>query len=93
MTPEQIKAISDMQLTREIAQTIMTEKGISMGGRGQGGEMPGANDQPPEGTPPAGDPNGDAGAPQRDAPDGQQPGGGMIQPELINALLELLQAK
>jgi hypothetical protein len=70
MTPEQTKAISDMQITREIAQTIMTEKGISMGRRGQGGEMPGANGQPPEGTPPARDQNGGAGAPQRDAPNG-----------------------
>jgi hypothetical protein len=88
MTPEQIKAISDMQITREIAQTIMTEKGISMGRHGQNGEMPGANGQPPEGTPPAGDQNRGAGVPQQDTPSG-----GMIQPELINSLLESLQAK
>jgi hypothetical protein len=95
MTPEQVKAISEMQITREIAQTIMTEKGISMGGPGQGGAMPGgANGQPPEGAPPAdGGQNGGGGAPQGDAPDGQQPGGGMIQPEVITVLIELLQTK
>ena len=93
MTPEQVKAISEMQITREIAQTIMTEKGISMGGPGQGGEMPGANGQPPEGTPPAGGQNGGAGAPPSDGQNGQQPGGGMIPSELINALIELLQTK
>jgi hypothetical protein len=97
MTPEQINAILEMQITREIAQTIMTEKGISMGGPGQGGEMPagGGNGQPPEGTPPAdGGQTGGGGAPQGDAPDGQQPGGGMmIQPELVNVLIELLQTK
>jgi hypothetical protein len=93
MTPEQVKTISDMQITREIAQTIMTEKGISMGGRGQGGQMPAANGQPPEGTPPAGAPDGGAGAPPSDAKNGQQPGGGMIPSELITALIEMLQAK
>jgi hypothetical protein len=95
MTPEQVKAISEMQITREIAQTIMTEKGISMGGGrgGQGGAMPGANGQPPEGTPPAGAQDGGAGAPPSDGQNGKQPGGGMISSELINALIELLQTK
>ncbi len=93
MTPEQVKAISEMQITQEIAQTTMTEKGIIMSGRGQGGQMPGANNQPPEGTPPAGAQNGGAGNPPTDGTKGQRPGGGMIQPELINALIELLQAK
>ena len=93
MTPEQVKTISDMQITREIAQTIMTEQGITMGGPGQSGEMPGANGQIPQGTPSAGGPNGGAGTPQGDAPNGQQPGGGMIPPELLNALIQLLQTK
>ena len=92
MTPEQVKAISEMRITREVAQAIMAEKGISMGGPGQGGEMPGANGQPSQGTPPGGGQNGGAGAPQRDAPNGQQPGG-MIPTELISALIQLLQAK
>ena len=93
MTPEQVKAISDMQITREIAQTIMTEQGITMGGPGQSGEMPEANGQPPQGTPPAGGPNGSAGAPPSNEANGQQPGGGMIPPELLNALIQLLQTK
>jgi hypothetical protein len=94
MTPEQVKAISEMQITRETAQAIMTENGISMGGPGQNGEKPGANGQPPAGTPPAGDPNGGAGAPPSDGKNGQQPGdGGMIPAELINALIKLLQTK
>lgn len=93
MTPEQVKAISEMQITREVAQTIMTEKGISMGGPGQGGKMADGNGQPPQGTPPTGGQSGGGNAPQGDAPNGQRSGGGMIQPELINLLLEALQSK
>jgi len=95
MTPEQVKAISEMQITREIAQTIMTEKGINMGGGrgGQGGAMPGANGQPPEGTPPAGAQGAGAGALPSDGQNGQQPGGDMIPSELITALIEMLQTK
>ncbi len=95
MTPEQVKAISEMQITREIAQTLMTEKGISMGGRGQGGggAMPEANGQAPEGTPPARGQNGGAGVPPGGDQNRQQPGGGLIPSELITALIELLQTK
>jgi hypothetical protein len=93
LTPEQVKAISEMKITREVAQTIMTEKGISIGGRGQGGAMPGGNGQPPEGTPPAAGPNGSAGSPPTDGQKGQQPDGGMIPSKLVNALVELLQTK
>jgi hypothetical protein len=95
MAPEQVKAISEMQITRETAQTLMTEKGISMGGRGQGGggAMPAANGQAPDGTPPARGQNGGAGVPPSDGQNGQQPGGGMIPSELITALIELLQTK
>jgi hypothetical protein len=101
MTPEQVKAISDMQITREIAQSIMTENGISLGGPEQGGtgnppdggQKAGANGQPPEGTPPAEGPGGSAGAPPGDGKTGQQPGGGMVPSELINTLIELLQSK
>ncbi|MBV5323322.1 hypothetical protein JZU51_00895, partial [bacterium] len=70
-----------------------TEKGINMGGPGQGGAMPGANDQPPEGTPPTGAQGAGAGAPPSDGQNGQQPGGGMIPSELITALIEMLQTK
>jgi hypothetical protein len=93
MTPDQVKAISEMTITQEIAQTIMTEKGITMGGPGQGGQMAGAKGQPPEGTPPAGAPSGRAGSPPSDGANAQRPGGRMIQPELIMALIELLQTK
>jgi hypothetical protein len=93
LTPEQVKAISEMKITHEIAQSIMTEKGISMGGPGQGKEMPGANGQPPQGTPPVGGPNGGAGVPSSDGTKGQQPGGGMIPSELISTLIQLLQSK
>jgi hypothetical protein len=64
-----------------------------MGGPDQGGAMPGANGQPPEGTPPAGAQGGGAGVPPSDGRNGQQPGGGMIPSELITALIELLQTK
>jgi len=93
MTPEQVKAIFDMQITREVAQTLMTEKGIKVGGPGPGREISGADGQLPIGTPPIGDRNGSGSARPGDAPNGQQPGFGMISSELIDALIEVLQTK
>ncbi|MBL8076609.1 MAG: hypothetical protein JNM55_01490 [Anaerolineales bacterium] len=93
MTSGQIQSISQMQITRETAQTIMSEQGITMDGPGgqgqQGGAMPEGNGQPPEGTPPVGGPDGGGAG----MPEGGQPGGGMIPTELIDALIKLLQSK
>jgi hypothetical protein len=46
-TADQISAIAEMKITNDIAQTIMKEKGISMGGPQQG------DGSGPNGTPPA----------------------------------------
>jgi hypothetical protein len=105
MTPEQIKAISDMKITMDIAQTIMQEQNISMGGaRGSGG-----GGQPPQGDPPAGAPDGsngtgsppampsgdNAGQPPSDggqqAGNGQMHSGMLLQPELIDAVIQLME--
>ena len=95
MTVEQIQAIADMKLTQETAQTIIQELGLGMTdpqqGMGDGGQ--------PQGTPPAGGtgggqpPSGDQalGTPSADA--GQRGGGRGIQPQLLEALIQLLEAK
>ncbi|CAG0928965.1 hypothetical protein TFLX_01193 [Thermoflexales bacterium] len=103
MTSEQIKAIAEMKITRETAMTIMQEQGITLGDPQLGrGNNAGNGNLPPQGTPPAGRPgdisgNGGPGAP----PNGQQPGngqmpapragGGMISPELVDALIQMLE--
>jgi hypothetical protein len=105
MTADQIKAIAAMQITRETAQTIMQEQGITMGGPQQGnGGMPGGGGQPPadgnmpQGTPPAGGPGGgqQPGANQIGTPSAggmQTDGMGFIPSELIDAFLKLLAEK
>lgn len=95
MTVEQIQAIVDMKLTQETAQSLMQELGLGMPdpqqGMGGGGQ--------PQGTPPAGGPGGGQppsgdqalGTPPVDA--GQRGGGGGIQPQLLDALIQLLEGK
>jgi hypothetical protein len=109
LTGDQIKAIVDMKITQEMAQTIMTEQGITMDGpqqgdgNAQGGGQPpsGGNGDMPQGTPPAGGPGGDGQQPSGDQQIGTPPAGGMqsgggmgfIPSELIDALLKLLAEK
>jgi hypothetical protein len=103
MTADQIKAIAAMQITQEISQTIMEEKGIAMGtlqnGNMNGGRQPPAGGEAPQGEPPAGGPGGgqQPGADQMGTPptDGGMRGGGMgfISSELIDALIQLLAQK
>jgi hypothetical protein len=97
MTPEQIKAIAEMKITRDTAMTIMQEQGITMGGPQQGN---GNGNPPPQGTPPAGGPGGDMDGPGAPPSGGQPPagqmpapsaGGGMVPPQLFDALLQLLE--
>ena len=113
MTPEQLTAITSMQITRESIRTTLQQLGITMGG-GNGTNPNGGT--PPEGTPPAGGPGGGGnggGTPPQGTPSaggpggggdpsqmatpqaGQSPQGGMnfVPPELIDALLQFLQAK
>ncbi len=107
MTADQIQAIAALKLTRASAMTIMQDQGISMSGSsgqagngqtpngtppaGNGQQPPqGAsstgNGQAPNGTPPAGN-----GQPNSPAGSGKQ--GGFFPPEVINALIQLLQKK
>lgn len=105
MTADQIQAIDAMQITQESAMTIMQELGLTRGG-GQQPPGGGAGGQPPSGDasgqqPPSGGaggqpPSGGAGDQQ---PGGQQPpsggaggpGGNMMQPELMSALIQVLE--
>jgi hypothetical protein len=88
MTADQISAIAAMQITTTSAATIMEAKGIST-------DMQGG----PQGNGNGGGPQGDGNAtqnPPTDAtPDGSMPGGGkggngMVQPGLLNALIQYL---
>ncbi len=106
MTTDQIKAIAALKITRETALTIMQEQGITLGGPPSGsGNSTGSSNPPPQDTPPAGGPGnmGGTGAPPNGQlpADGQQPGngqmpaapagGGMVPPELISVLIQLLE--
>ena len=104
---EQIQAISAMQITQESAKTVLQDLGLVMGGKdgqgqpGDGGQgVPGGEGgELPSGDPGQGDPGG---APGGEMPtDGQAMGtpsaedmeqGIMVQPQLIQALIEYLQS-
>jgi hypothetical protein len=104
MTADQLKAIAEIKITRETAMTIMQEQDVTLGGPQPGnGNNPGNGNPLPQGTPRAGGPdnmngNGGPGVPPSG---GQQPGngqmpaapagGGMIPPELIDALIQALE--
>lgn len=91
MTEAQLKAIADMQITRESAMAFMQELGMTMGRPGQGagnGNMP----QPPDGTPPTGGAGAPPGGDQMGTPPAGQNGrGGMVPPQLIDTLVQVLQ--
>jgi hypothetical protein len=97
MTPEQIKVIAAMQITQEIAQTIMQEQGLVMDnpqqGTGNGGQPP--QGDMPQGTPPAGGLGGQPNGDQMGTPpaDGMQQGMGFIPQELMEVLIQLLEEK
>jgi hypothetical protein len=89
MTPEQLGYIASLQITQDIARTIMQEQGLTMGN-----PRPGDGGQPPQGgmlqgTPGAG-PDGQFQAPPSDQ-DRQR--SSMIPTELIDQLIQLLQNK
>lgn len=103
MTADQLQAIDEMKITRETAMTILQEQGLTMGGSQPGnGNDPGNGNPPPQGTPPAGGPAPSGGDSGRGIPPNGQPpgngqlpaapaGGGMVPPELINALVQVLE--
>lgn len=97
MTPEQIEAIAAMKITQDSAMTIMQAQGLTMGGGSgnpppSGGQPPSGGPQPPSGTPPTDGPQ----PPGGDQPPGGGPmtappaGGGVIPPELFDALIQAL---
>ena len=100
MTPAQIQAITDMNLSRQDIFTVFQQAGITMGGPGQGGGFGfnGGTFTSPQRTPPA------AGTPVAN----QEPGsfgqggnfggrrqgfGGFIPPSVVNGIIEFLQKK
>ncbi len=96
LTPEQIRAISELRITPETAQTLLQAQGITLGGPQANGA--GHGGQTPQGTPPSGDPGGGAQQPENGQMPSPQAGGtpgGMrfLPPELIEALIKLLQNK
>lgn len=95
LTAEQVKAIADFQITRQGMMTILQEQGVTMGGPQGNGNGPGGGN-PPQGTPQAGGP-GEGGTPpgMNGTPQAGNPPtgrGNFIQPELIDALIQFLQA-
>jgi hypothetical protein len=84
MTPEQIEAIAAMKITQDSAMTIMQAQGLTMGG-GSG------NPPPSDGQPPSGSPQPSGGQPPSDGQVTAPPaGGGVIPPELFDALIQAL---
>jgi hypothetical protein len=105
LTSEQIQAISVMQITQESAMTVLQDLGLEMGGQSQqgeggpgGGGPGGEGGEPPSGDPGQGGGPGSSGEPPADAQTMGTPSadgmdrGIMIQPQLIQALIEYLQS-
>ncbi|MBI3166466.1 MAG: hypothetical protein HYZ24_17405 [Chloroflexi bacterium] len=88
LTVEQIQAIADMKITQESAQTIMQELGLEMNAPQGGGAPSDAGGQGGQ-QPPSGDQG--MGMPPTDG--GQMRGGGVIRPQLLEALIKYLETK
>ena len=100
MTPAQIHAIAEMNITQDTVMTLMQELGLSMGGPQQGA-APNGGQQPPQGNPPSGGQQpqgtlqvGGAGAPPAGKNGAGTPpsDGGMIPPEMFDALIQSLNS-
>ncbi|MGZ9221081.1 MAG: hypothetical protein ACXW4Q_03155 [Anaerolineales bacterium] len=87
LTEEQNTAINNMQLKQETIMSLVPQ-------RGNGGQPPQGNlpqGTPPEGAPDSQPPSGDPmGAPPAD---GLQPNRGFVPPQLLDALIQLMQNK
>lgn len=105
LSAEQIQAITDLQITQEIVMTTMQQLGFESGGRGgqRGGEggapLTDGSGQPPQqggGVPPS---DGSGGPPQQGsgqtgtAPEGEVERNNLVPPELIDAIITLLESK
>ncbi len=92
MTPPQIEAIAAMQITQDAVMAIMQAQGMAVGGAN--GEPP-QGGQPRQGASSGNPPGGQAPAGGQPPSNGAQPGsgpmaGGMIPPELFDALIGAL---
>ena len=107
MTPEQIKAIADMKLTRQDMFTTLQQQGITFG-RGQGGPNASGTETPRGNFPGGGFPGGPGGVPGQGPGGqfnpqqiataeaaGQQAGGGFdrVPSGLIDAFIKFLQSR
>ncbi len=94
MTPDQIQAITAMNLNRQDIFTIFQQAGITMGGPGQGGNFRpnGGTFTPPQGTPPA---EGTPGAFQRGSGNfsGRSGFGSFIPRSVVDGIVQFLQKK
>jgi hypothetical protein len=97
MTPAQIQAIADMNLSRQDFFTAFQQAGITMGGPGQGGGGFGANGgtfTPPQGTPPADrTPRAYGASGGLGANGGRQGFGNFIPPSVVTGIVQFLQKK
>ncbi|MGD0610219.1 MAG: hypothetical protein ABSB41_01800 [Anaerolineales bacterium] len=107
MTTDQIQAIAAMKITQDSAMTILQKQGITTGGPGgqpgngaqplQGNPQAGNGQQPPQGTPAGGIGQSAQGNPpdngQANMPTGPGSQAGLLSPNVINSLVQLLQQK
>ncbi len=96
LSAEQIQAIIDLQITQEIVMATMQQLGFETGGRGGGedsGQRGGGVGTPPtdgSGQPPQ---QGGGGGQTGIAPEGEEVRNNLIPPELIDAIITLLESK
>jgi hypothetical protein len=95
MTPAQIDAITQMNLSRQDIFATLQQAGIAMGGPGQGGggfRPNGGTFTPPQGTPPA---PGTPGAFQRNGSGfgGRSGFGNFVPPSVVDGVVKFLQTK
>jgi hypothetical protein len=96
LSAEQIQAIANIQITPERMMTVLQEQGIAPGSPSQASGNPPLQSGLPQGTPPAGGPGERSPSlEQLDTPPtrGMGPPLGAISPQLIDALIQLMESK
>lgn len=96
LSPEQIQAIANMQITPERMMTVLQEQGIAPGSPSQASGNPPLQDGLPQGTPPAGGPGERSpGLEKIGTPPtrGMGPPLGALSPQLIDALIQRMENK
>ncbi len=101
LNAEQIQAINALQITQESVMTTMQELGFEAGGRGSGGTPPtdgsapqgGGGAPPTDGSAPQGGSGQGGGGETGTAPEGREERNNFVSPELLNAIISLLESK